>query len=382
MFKRFPNLSSDLLHPVKSLKIVVMESVSFKLTSHFKLPTGLLGGALSLDGDLLIAACMDGIYQADLKTKEFEKLGEHGSYVSSAAWLHSRGTFLTAGYDGVLKWFDDESRQVRLERKLHDFWSWDMAVSQDQSLIASVTGQYLSGGYKYEPLTESEPSVLLISAETGEVIHRFEHVPSVQAVAFSADSQFLAAGNLMGEVRIWNCRTGELVSKWTTPDFTSWGIIKSHCYLGGIFSICFTPEGNEVLLTGMGPMRDPMAGNGRQLWQRWDWQQSPPVKRDETHKNESGEGLMETIAFHPSGKFFVMGGRLRGGDLNVAAFDEETGNRIASLKTGYRVTEVLFPGDGNKMILVGMQGQPGPDKNGQVGKFGRIESYEISGLSN
>ena len=35
---------------------------------------------------------------------------------------------------------------------------------------------------------------------------------------------------------------------------------------------------------------------------------------DQTHKDESGEGLMETLAVHPDVDFFVMGGRLRGGD--------------------------------------------------------------------
>ncbi|MCA8989948.1 MAG: hypothetical protein KDA78_20045 [Planctomycetaceae bacterium] len=358
-----------------------MESVSFKLASHFKLPTGLLSGALSEDGSQLLAACMDGVYQAELESKKYDKVAEHGSYVSSAAWLPVHGSYISAGYDGVLKWINAESKQVQREQKLHDFWSWDMAVSPDQSLIASVTGQYLAGGYKYEPQPEREPSVLILSAETGDILHRFEHVPSVQAVAFSPDNQLVAAGNLMGEIRIWNCQTGELVANWTTLDFTSWGIIKSHCYLGGIFALCFSPDGNEVLLAGMGPMHDPMAGNGRQLWQRWDWKQNPPVKRDETHQNESGEGLMETIAFHPSGQFFVMGGRLRGGDWNVAAFAAENGNRLATLKTGYRVTEALFSADGKKMILVGMQGQPGPDKEGNVGNFGRVESYEIQGFA-
>ena len=68
---------------------------------------------------------------------------------------------------------------------------------------------------------------------------------------------------------------------------------------------------------------------------------------DQTHKGDSGQGLMETLAVHPSGGHFVMGGRLRGGDWNVALFDLETGNRIAALKTGYRVTEACYNADGN-----------------------------------
>ena len=54
---------------------------------------------------------------------------------------------------------------------------------------------------------------------------------------------------------------------------------------------------------------------------------------------------METIAVHPSASHFVMGGRLRGGDWNAALFDHQSGERIASLKTGYRVTEAVYLAD-------------------------------------
>ena len=33
----------------------------------------------------------------------------------------------------------------------------------------------------------------------------------------------------------------------------------------------------------MGSTRDPAAGNGKQLWQRFDWRANPAKKLDETH---------------------------------------------------------------------------------------------------
>ncbi|HIE96918.1 MAG: WD40 repeat domain-containing protein [Fuerstiella sp.] len=227
-------------------------------------------------------------------------------------------------------------------------------------------------------LPEREPSVKIISAKTGEIQHSLPHVPSVQAVAFSPDGQFVAAGNLMGEVRVWNAHSAELAASFTTPDFTSWGIIKSHCYLGGIFALEFTPDGKELLLAGMGPMRDPMAGNGRQLWQKWAWTEPEPRMIDETHKGESGEGLMETLAVHPDGQQFVMGGRLRGGDWNATMFDLAFGARIATLKTGFRVTEAIFTLDGHQLILVGAQGQPKTMVDGVFPDFGQIEVYDVA----
>lgn len=351
-------------------------AISLTKSNHFKLPTAVLGAAVAADGQSIVAGCMDGVFHVDLASKQANKIGEHSSYVSSARILSKHNSYVTAGYDGCLQWFDIDSHDPIRQLNLHSFWSWDMAVSPDQSMLASVTGQYLSGGYKYEPLPEREPSVKVISTESGEVLREFSHVPSVQATAFSPDNQFVAAGNLMGEIRVWNCHSGKLVANWTTPDFTSWGIIKSHCYLGGIFAIQFAPDSKSVLIAGMGPMRDPMAGNGRQLWQHWSFD-GEPKKIDETHKGESGEGLMETLCIHPSHDYFVMGGRLRGGDWNVALFDLNNGNRIATLKTGYRVTEANFTHDGQQLILVGTQGQPGPDKNGKIADFGRVEVYDI-----
>jgi hypothetical protein len=66
-----------------------------------------------------------------------------------------------------------------------------------------------------------------------------------------------------------------LIREWNTPDFTSWGIIKSHHYIGGIFDFSFSPDGSRLITCGMGPMRDPMAGNGKQTWQEFDWKPMP-----------------------------------------------------------------------------------------------------------
>jgi WD40 repeat protein len=354
-----------------------MNEMKLEKKHAHKLPMGILGGSLSPNGEQIVAACMDGVYTTLLEKRQPQRLYAHDSYVSSARWLQD-DVVLSAGYDGVLKWFDLRTGETLRSEKLHDFWSWDLDVSADEQQIASVTGQYLAGGYKYEPQPEREPSIRVVSATDGETLHALPHVPSVQAVAFSPDGNYVAAGNLMGEVRVYDTRGGELANQFTTPDFTSWGIIKSHCYLGGIFALRFTPDGDELLLAGMGPMRDPMAGNGKQLWQRWRWKQTSPEMVDQTHDGENGEGLMETLAVHPSAECFVMGGRLRGGDWNVAVFSLADGKRMAKLKTGFRVTEALFTPDGSKLVLLGANGQPGNKKDGKFPDFGRIEVYEIS----
>ena len=344
---------------------------------RWMLPTAVLSVDVAPDGSQIYAACMDGVYRVETSTGVTEKLDVHGSYASGVVVVPDRNVVISAGYDGALQWFDLAGKQ-RLRRVVaHRFWSWQLALAPDRKRFASVTGQYLAGGYKYEPQASVEPCVLVYDVDSGELIWRFDHVPSVQSVAFSRDGQFLAAGNLMGEVRVWDLSDGKLVAQWTTPDFTSWGIIKSHCYIGGIFSLMFSRDDASLYLAGMGPMRDPMAGNGRQLWQKYSWQQASPVRVDQTHDGESGEGLMETLAMHPVHDQFVMAGRLRGGEWNAARFDVATGNRLQTLKTGVRITRAVYSADGAKLVLGGATSQQRP-KDGKSPDFGVIDVLPVA----
>jgi WD40 repeat protein len=259
--------------------------------------------------------------------------------------------------------------------KAHDFWSWDMAVSADGAVVASVTGRYEAGGYKYEPAPETEPSVKVFDAKTGELRHQFPHVPPVQAVAITPDGRHVATGNLMGEIRVWDIASGKQVSQWTTPDLTSWGIIKSHHYLGGVFAMTFTDDGNELYVCGFGPMRDPMAGNGVQRWQRFSWRDGK--KLDQTHDGESGQGLMETLAFHPSKKFFAMAGRLFQGKWNLAFFETESGKNIYSTDAKHRITDALFTADGSRLVLAKAKGQEKKNKEGKWPDYGLLEIHSV-----
>ncbi|MBM3966732.1 MAG: hypothetical protein FJ308_16955 [Planctomycetes bacterium] len=355
---------------------MAMMQKTLKRIHDFKLPTAILGACFLQDDSEMIVACMDGVYRVEMASKKPLRIGTHDSYVSSAVFIAQQQSIVTSGYDGKLKWFSAIDNGVLREERVHRFWSWDMALSPDQRFLASVTGQYLPGDYKYTPAAESEPSVKLLNATDGQLVYALPHVPSVQCVAFSHDSQWVAAGNLMGEVRVWEVATGQQAGAFQSKDFTSWGIIKSHCYLGGIFAINFSPDNNEIIVCGMGDMRDPMAGNGKQLWQRWNWREAKLSAR--TLDKQSGEGLMEALVLHPNRESFWMGGRLRGGDWNAAMFDLASGERLGSIKSGFRITQMLFNSKG-ELVIVGGQGQPGKDAEGKFSDFGRVEVYAIEG---
>ncbi len=348
-----------------------------ELEKEHTLPSGVLSLDASDDGHRVYVACMDGgVYEVDAAKGTPEEIGRHESFASGARLLRSTGALVSAGYDGAVKWHDLKTRTLVRSIAAHKFWSWKLAVSPDERMVASVTGQYRPGGYKYEPAAETEPSVRVFDAQNGSLRHSFSHLPPVLSVAFSPDNRFLAAGNMMGTTRVWDLGTCALVSEWNTPSFTSWGTVKSHHYIGGIYNLAFSPDGKALILCGLGPMEDPMGGSGRQTWQRFDWRAKPPIKTGEIAENEAGNGLMEILCLHPGGKQFLMAGRLAQGKWNAALFDHESGKLAHSVDSKMRVTGAAFASGGNTLILGGLTGQnkKGDEKN--YG-FGRVKIYRL-----
>jgi WD40 repeat protein len=344
----------------------------------FKLPSTVLGMDVSQDGSRLYAACMDGgVYEGDAKTGDAKKLYAHASFASGVSALHDSSIIISAGYDGTLIWFDvAEKKEVR-RVPAHKFWSWQSDLSRDGKYFASVTGQYLVGGLDYEPAPETEPSVKVFESETGKLVHELSHVPSVQAIAFSPDGQYLAAGNLMGETRVWELSSGKQLAACKTTSLTSWGIIKVHAYQGGVYSLVFSPDSQSILVCGMGQMRDPNTGNGKQTWQRFDWRKPDAPMISEIRAGDAGGGHPEALAYHPSGKYFLMSGRLAQGKWNAGFFDESSGDLIHSLDTKARLTRIRFNSDGSKLFLAGGVGQP-KAKDGNYPPFGRVFVYDIA----
>jgi WD40 repeat protein len=345
-----------------------------------KLPTGVLGLAIVPDGSVAFAACADGsIHCVDTDNGDAYVFAEkHASFASACVLLPDGKTVISGGYDGMLLWHDVKTGRCLRRVSAHRFWNWQLALSPNGRRLAATTGQYIPGSWKYEPAPETEPSVKVFDTATGKRVAAFSHIPPVMSCAFSPDGRHLAAGNIMGNVRLWDLQSkpgSPPVAQWTSPDFTSWGTVKSHHYCGGIYGLAFAPDGKSLLGCGMGPMTDPMAGNGKMTWQRWDWRKG--AKIDQIKDGQQGSGLMETIVWHPDGRHFVMAGRQAQGTWNAAAFDASDGNLVQSLDTKRRITQARFAADGNWLIFSGAAGQSQP-KNGQWPSWGSLQIFQVA----
>lgn len=352
--------------------------MKLKIKKEIKLPTAALGLSSIPHSHRLLISCFDGaVLLLDPDNESWTTLGKHSSYASGVKAVLNGKMAVSAGYDGILQWHDIKSSKPVTVAKAHEFWSWQLKASNDGQWVATTTGQYLSGGYKYEPSPEKEPSIKIFHAETQRLIATFSHLPPVLSVAFSPDNRYLAAANMMGDIKVWSLESQKLIKEWNTPEFTSWGIIKSHHYIGGIFDLSFAPEGKTILACGMGPMRDPMAGNGKQTWQEFDWNIPTPIKTREIKDDQRGRGLMETLCWHPDGSTFCMAGRMAQGNWNTALFSHKSGEIIQGIDNKTRITNSVFTDDGNQLLLAGAKSQQAPEK-GKWKDFGRLFIYDVT----
>ena len=351
--------------------------VEIKKIRAIKFPSHCLSLALTHDQTIYASCVEGGVFAISKNNKNPEEVIKHDNFSSGVSICGDN--IISSDYDGIIKWSRMSNYENIRQIKAHDFWSWQSATSPDNKKFGSVTGQYLVGGYKYEPAKEKEPSVKVYDTVSGEPLYSFEHTPPVQSIAFSNDSRYLAAGNLMGEVRVWDLTNGEMVSKWRTDNFTGWGIIKGHYYTGGIFSIEFSPDDSSIYIAGMGSTRDPAAGNGKQLWEKYSWKpiEDDPKLLSSALDSEIGQGLMEVIKFHPSRKFFLMAGRMFKGNWNTALFDANKGIILCSQDSGMRCSDAVFNKDGTRLYIAGGKSQSKKIKEGS-GSWGRVLEYEVS----
>jgi WD40 repeat protein len=353
--------------------------VKLEKKKTISLPTGVLGLAGRPDGSRLYAACMDGrVYEVIPETDTVTAFAEsHASFASGCVLLPDGATLISGGYDGCLCWHDTAQRTLVRRVKAHDFWSWQLALSNDGRHLASSSGQFLAGTEKYEPAAGTSPTLKLYDTTTGELLHALDHLPPVQSTTISPDGKLVAAANMMGMVGVWEVGTGKSVAQFKSGDFTSWGIIKSPHYLGGIFGLAFSPDCQSLLFCGMGEMRDPMAGNGKMTWQRWAWSETPARLQSQISSGDQGSGLMETIGYAPDHKSFLMAGRQAQGNWNAALFSETDGKLLASLDTKSRITRHFFTADGSTLYLGSTISQPAR-KDGKWPNYGQIHLVKIT----
>ncbi len=159
--------------------------------------------AFNPEGDRMVVGTGNGTVQIfeTLTGQQVFELGAHATAVTAVAF-HSGGWVASASQDGHALLWDSKSGESVVE------------LNDEQENISGVAfscdGQYLTSWSR-------DGSVWLRTADGASVLQRWAFDGSPRVAVFSPDSQWVAAGNGQGQIRVWRVTDSEPETTLQTP---------------------------------------------------------------------------------------------------------------------------------------------------------------------
>jgi len=264
-------------------------------------------------GARLFAGSSDyGLHLFDPKKKEpVGRWNGHDNYVSAVTFAITPKDdrfVITGGYDRKLVWWNEVNGQQVRSLAAHDGWVRGLVVNPDGTLIASVGDDML---------------VKVWRTDTGELVRTLSghakltpqgHVTALYAVAISPDGKHVAAGDRIGQVRVWELETGVERATFEVPVLYTYDGKQRKRSIGGIRSLAFSPDGKRIAVGGIGQIGNVDGLEGPATVELWDWQTPRKVFASEC---EGHKALINALVFHPEGTWLIGAGG--GGDGGLLA---------------------------------------------------------------
>jgi len=269
----------------------------------------------------------------------FEAEG-HQSYVTGIARADQQ--LVSGSYDGQLIWWDAEAKKPTRSIKAHDRWIRRVAPSPDGQQIVSVADDMVAQ---------------IRDAKSGKVVHNLKghepetphHYPSMlYAVAWSPDGKWLATGDRVGRIVVWEVASGKQVAELEAPIMYTWDPKRRRHSIGGIRSVAFSHDSQLLAAGGIGTIGNVDHLNGPARTEVFDWR-----KGERIHEIEDGKlkGLVEQIEFDPEGKWLLTAGGDHGGFITF--YSLETGKLIQQEKAPMHVHQLAMNDESNGLFAVG-----------------------------
>jgi WD40 repeat protein len=258
----------------------------------------------SSDGSVIVWDIRD---HTQLSHFQIERVGRQFRDISAVLYFRDGNRVVTASHDHILRIWDSNTALALQLFTGHSEWICGVAISPDETLLASVGG---------------DQTLRLWNANTGaEIAVLREHKSPVSSVAFSPDGNFVASGDWDGRVIVWNVQERAKVA-----------VMERH--RAHVNSLSFSPNGN-LLATASGNSQTSSGDNTIRMWETATWSQ---LKSFERH-----DAPVRSVVFSPSGDLLVSGSD----DKSVRVWEVQTGKQVIALR-GHMgpVTSVSLSPDG------------------------------------
>ena len=249
------------------------------------------------------------VYEADFAAEKPEPraLGGHESYVTGLATAGNRWA-VSGGYDGRLIWWGLERGDRVRAVEAHAKWIRAVTVSPDGSTIASVADDMVCR------LWDAETGSRRQELRGHEAITPHHYPSMLYACAFTPEGRYLATGDKVGHVVVWDVAAGQPAATLDAPGFYTWDPVQRRHSIGGIRTLAFSPDGDRLAIGGIGKIGNIDHLEGPARVEVFDWR-----KTERTHEfnGDMPKGMVERLVYHPNGERLVAVGGANDGFLLV-----------------------------------------------------------------
>ncbi len=258
------------------------------------------------------------IYEVDFskeKPTRIEFQGQHQSYVTGIVRIGQ--VLVTSSYDRHLQWWDIVERKLIRSVRAHDSWIRRVIASADLTQVISIGDDMQCKVWD----ASSGEAIAALSDHQKMTPH---HFPSMlYAVAASQDGKWLATGDKVGHVALWDAQRLEKVGELETPVMYTWDPKARLHSIGGIRSLAFSPDSERLAVGGTGKIGniDHLEGPARlEVFNR------ASGARELELEDKSKKGLIEQIVWSPDQQWMITAG----GDNNgfITIYDAKSGELL------------------------------------------------------